>query len=169
MGNGTRVLFWIDRWIYGRCAEEIAPLVAGAVPTRRRNNRLVSEALTNNALTFRLRLQSTRYGTQGQSTARYFQLDLHCQWCLFSKGQLSDAMSGEEEFSMHTPLWRSLAPLKCKIFCWLALRYKLDFGQTTTARPSGEHGGLFYLSAGRRHGGSSLCNAHTRVRSGLSV
>jgi hypothetical protein len=26
---------------------------------------------------------------------------------------------------MHEPLWRSIAALKCKIFCWLALRYQL--------------------------------------------
>jgi hypothetical protein len=48
VGNGNKVLFWRDRWIGGRCAEEIAPLVVMAVATRRRNHRLVSEALQGN-------------------------------------------------------------------------------------------------------------------------
>jgi hypothetical protein len=32
---------------------------------------------------------------------------------------------GSIRFSMATPLWRSWAPLKCKIFGWLALQYRL--------------------------------------------
>jgi hypothetical protein len=49
IGDGRRVLFWRNRWIDGRTAEEIAPAVVALVPTRRKNNRIVSEAINENA------------------------------------------------------------------------------------------------------------------------
>jgi hypothetical protein len=48
VGNGASVLFWLDRWIHGRTAKEIAPRVVDLVPTRRRNNARVAEALHQN-------------------------------------------------------------------------------------------------------------------------
>jgi hypothetical protein len=32
---------------------------------------------------------------------------------------------GTHEFAMYKPIWRSYAPLKCKIFGWLALKHRL--------------------------------------------
>jgi hypothetical protein len=45
VGDGESTLFWTDRWINGRSAGDIAPVVMALVPTRRRNARKVSEAL----------------------------------------------------------------------------------------------------------------------------
>jgi hypothetical protein len=47
VGEGDRILFWRDRWINGRNIEEIAPDVAA--PTRRKNMRMVKEALLEDA------------------------------------------------------------------------------------------------------------------------
>jgi hypothetical protein len=49
VGDGGSILFWKDRWINGRNAEEIAPEVAALVPTRRKNIRKVSEALVDDS------------------------------------------------------------------------------------------------------------------------
>jgi hypothetical protein len=45
IGNGRSVWFWKDRWIAGLTTAEIAPLIAGQVPTRRKNKRTVAKAM----------------------------------------------------------------------------------------------------------------------------
>ena len=40
IGNGRATLFWKDRWITGRAASNIAPLVIATVSARCRNRRL---------------------------------------------------------------------------------------------------------------------------------
>lgn len=48
VGNGERLLFWVDSWILGRTVGEIAPEVLSLVNTRRRNSRRIAEALREN-------------------------------------------------------------------------------------------------------------------------
>jgi hypothetical protein len=43
-------------------------------------------------------------------------------WTLLGEGDLPYALLGNIRFSMSTPIWRSFAPLKCKIFGWLVIR-----------------------------------------------
>jgi hypothetical protein len=45
VSDGRSTFFWKDRWIDGYTAEEVAPRVVARVPTRRKNVRLVGEAL----------------------------------------------------------------------------------------------------------------------------
>jgi hypothetical protein len=42
-----------------------------------------------------------------------------------AKDTYSMLCQGGLEFRMHKPIWNSIAPTKCKIFCWLALKYRL--------------------------------------------
>jgi hypothetical protein len=51
MGDGKQFLFWMDRWINGLTASEIAPLVADSVASRTKNRRRVAEALLQNSWT----------------------------------------------------------------------------------------------------------------------
>ena len=51
VGRGDKVLFWRDRWLQGRSAEDIAPAVVAAVSVRRRNSRTVQQAMLNNMWT----------------------------------------------------------------------------------------------------------------------
>ncbi|KAM0904437.1 hypothetical protein ACQ4PT_017999 [Festuca glaucescens] len=48
VGDGRQALFWKDRWLNGRTAEEVAPVVTALVMTRTRNRRSVQEALIDN-------------------------------------------------------------------------------------------------------------------------
>ena len=43
VGEGTKVLFWRDKWIHGFVAADIAPLIHAMVATRTRNMCIVSE------------------------------------------------------------------------------------------------------------------------------
>jgi len=47
VGNGSRTLFWTDRWIHGQKIEDLAPWLFALVPKRRANKCTVLEALTD--------------------------------------------------------------------------------------------------------------------------
>ncbi|KAK1604375.1 hypothetical protein QYE76_028048 [Lolium multiflorum] len=49
LGDGRSVLFWLDRWIMGRTAHDIAPDVVELVTTRRKNATTVADALIGDA------------------------------------------------------------------------------------------------------------------------
>jgi hypothetical protein len=48
VGNGRRILLWLDRWVNGTIILEIAPEVAAAVSTRHKNTHLVADGLYRN-------------------------------------------------------------------------------------------------------------------------
>ena len=49
VGEGSKVLFWKDRWIHGATIADIALLLHELVSTRNKNRRTVQDALTDNA------------------------------------------------------------------------------------------------------------------------
>lgn len=50
VGNGQKVLFWRDRWIFGFSPRDIAPLIVAMVSTRRINTRTVAQGIMSGAL-----------------------------------------------------------------------------------------------------------------------
>jgi hypothetical protein len=139
IGSGARVMFWSDRWIWGRTVAEIAPLLVTLVPTRVRNRRTVEEARMNNAWILdcqgnwpegggaqcvwlwvaisEINMDETRpdnFSWKGATSGKYSARDTYNLLC-----------QGQVEFGMAEPIWRSHAPLKCKIFGWLALKRRL--------------------------------------------
>jgi hypothetical protein len=139
IGNGKNVLFWSDRWIKGYTAAEVAPLLVSLVPTRVRNRRTVEEARRDNAWILDCQgewpeggaVQCVRLWTAISEIG----MDATRQDSFRWKGALSGNYSargtynllclGQVGFDMAEPIWRSHAPLKCKIFAWLALNYRL--------------------------------------------
>lgn len=47
IGDGKQTLFWKERWLHGRCLEDLAPKIFALVPKRRVKWRTVYEALIN--------------------------------------------------------------------------------------------------------------------------
>jgi hypothetical protein len=138
IGDGKRVLFWKDNWIGGRSAEQIAPAVTCLVPTRRKNSRLVTDALVQNRWMSDLvgNLSNMSYeqcvrlwveiscitrnedepdvfGWKGTKLGVYSAKDTYKMLCM-----------GRCIFNMYELIWRSYAPLKCKIFSWLAWKHR---------------------------------------------
>ncbi|XP_073355143.1 uncharacterized protein [Aegilops tauschii subsp. strangulata] len=72
VGNGSRVQFWSNIWIFGFAVIDIVPLIHGLVDTRTRNRRKVEQALDNEAwlqdingdLSFSAHLQLLHLGRQ---------------------------------------------------------------------------------------------------------
>jgi hypothetical protein len=139
VGSGEKVFFWLDRWINGRCAEDIAPLVTKAVLPRRRNIRRVSDALRDNAwltdlgadLSLEAWAQCVKLWEEIDLVPRRPQEEDEFAWIGAANGVYSAKdtyrllCQGGLEFGLHQAIWKSFATTKCKIFCWLALRYRL--------------------------------------------
>ena len=47
VGDGTKTLFWTDRWLHGQCITDLAPRLFAIIPKRRIKQRTVQDALTN--------------------------------------------------------------------------------------------------------------------------
>lgn len=135
LGDGATIRFWQDRWIAGRCVADLAPLVLEKVSDRCVLSRSVNEALVDN-----------RWVTDisgGLSTAG---LVVHLWdaimaeqptpnerdkpiWPWNAEGHCSASSTyhmlweGNVHATCAKPLWNSWAPLNCKIFIWLALKY----------------------------------------------
>jgi hypothetical protein len=49
LGDGNRLLFWMDRWLEGCSIAHLAPELVAAVPKRRQKSRTVQSGLASNA------------------------------------------------------------------------------------------------------------------------
>jgi hypothetical protein len=141
VGIGDRVLFWLDRWIDGICVRDIAPTVFNVVNTRRRNKRMVQEALANNRWTTDIMGELPPVGFQQyvhlcmailnlELTRNPTEQDLFSWPCdpsgVFSvKATYSRLCEGGVRFSAADGIWKPWAPYKCKIFQWLAVQYRV--------------------------------------------
>ena len=47
VGDGTKTLFWTDRWLHGQCIADLVPLLFAIIPKMRIKQRTVQDALTN--------------------------------------------------------------------------------------------------------------------------
>jgi hypothetical protein len=139
VGDGGSILFWRDRWINGRNAEKVAPEVAALVPTRRKNVRKVRDALHDDAwlsdvtgdLSIEGWIQCTQLWEELERVPREVNMLDQITW----KGSASNLYTASATYnmlcqgriiwSMAKPIWRSFAPLKCKISGWLAIRRRL--------------------------------------------
>ena len=135
VSQGTQIHFWTDKWLFGCCLAELAPLVVAAVPARTRQQRLVADVLTG--LRWPTDIQG---GLSMIGLYQYFQLwdalsevelsaedDQHV-WRFDSSGYFSSKsayeafFNGAITFEPWRWLWKAWAPAKCKVFLWLAFR-----------------------------------------------
>jgi hypothetical protein len=119
--------------------EDIAPEVTALVPTRRRNSRKVSEALQDDSWLSDVVgevstdgwMQCTLLWEAVERVPRDGGRPDQFVWKGSASGMYTTSATydmlcrGRISWAMAKPIWRSFAPLKCKIFGWLALRYRL--------------------------------------------
>lgn len=135
VGNGHRTLFWKDRWINGKSVCDIAPCLYSLVPANVRRWQSVSSALHDRAWA-----TSITGGMSAQACIDYLRLwhtlaavELNDQpdrtvWRWTANGvytarsAYSMLHAGSVGFRGHQLIWKAWAPLKIKIFIWLAFR-----------------------------------------------
>ncbi|GJM95726.1 hypothetical protein PR202_ga12503 [Eleusine coracana subsp. coracana] len=134
VGQGTNVLFWTDKWLFGCSLAELAPSVVAAVPLKTKQQRTVAEALLGRQ--WPTDIQS---GLSLVGLYEYFQLwdallevdlseenDQHI-WRFDNSGLFSTKSAyrafhiGATTFEPWRRLWKAWAPAKCKVFLWLAI------------------------------------------------
>jgi hypothetical protein len=131
VGDGQRIRFWTDPWIDGASLEDAAPTLFMACTMRKLT---VREALTNGKW-----MRHFRRGMTQQALTQF--LHVHDKvadtilrpdtpdavvWKLTSDGQYSTTSAyqfqfeGSIRFTFQDTIWNTDAPLKCKMFSWLA-------------------------------------------------
>ncbi|GJN37197.1 hypothetical protein PR202_gb26125 [Eleusine coracana subsp. coracana] len=133
IGDGTRTLFWEDRWLHGQRVVNIAPRLYLVVAKRIIKKRTVAEALNEH-----LWLRDARGASSVGELREFFALwdiiqdvvlqpeaeDRH-YWRLCSSGKYSaksaylHLFSGATQFGPWERTWQTWAPSKCKFFLWL--------------------------------------------------
>ena len=135
VGDGRTTLFWKDRWLHGKSIEELAPALVPFVNKRARSRRTVNKAMQDlrwvgdiagglsvPAILDYLELWDTLENVQLLEN----QPDQHL-WTPESSGTYSARSAyarffvGSFGFEPYKRLWKSWAPLRCKIFLWLAM------------------------------------------------
>jgi hypothetical protein len=134
IGNGLDGLFWRDKWIDGLTVAEISPLVVMQVPTRIKNKRMATEALPDHGWVEDIQGTPTIEGC-AQCARLWVTLKAWIPQKFTQLRSGSGAYSAKamyvilcqerKRFSLASPIWRPFAPLKCKIFGWLAVQYRL--------------------------------------------
>ncbi|KAM0867750.1 hypothetical protein ACQ4PT_041790 [Festuca glaucescens] len=134
LGNGTKVLFWSDRWIAGQNISQLAPAVLAAVRPNAVSSISVAEGLTNNSwirdisgtlsvegvLQFLLLVNLTEAQVLSPATEDEFIWNLSSSSLYSSKSACSALFVGRTLSPHHLAIWDCWAPLKCKVFAWLA-------------------------------------------------
>lgn len=140
VGKGDRVLFWTDRWIHGFAVSDIAPRLVERVDTRTKNKRTVAEALLDKkkgaldfdpVTSFMSLLQEMHLRHAITTVHRSNAVEDEFTWPADPTGMYTTKSTYDRlcQGLVRSPtaqsIWRTWAPLKCKIFVWLAVQYRL--------------------------------------------
>nr|XP_040244102.1 uncharacterized protein LOC109755903 [Aegilops tauschii subsp. strangulata] len=135
VGDGTSCIFWEDHWIDGASIAELAPLVFAAVPRRHRKTRTVAATLDSRAL-----IHDILSPLRPSALVQYIHLWIRlCQitltdapdtitwpWTLtgvYSARSCYKALFAGSTIEPSWKLtWKSWAPLRVKVFLWLAFQ-----------------------------------------------
>jgi hypothetical protein len=130
-------LFWEDKWINEESISDIAPCLLQLVPAQTRHRQTVREGLQN-----RQWVRSISGGMSQTAVIEYFEL-----WNILQHFSLNDQQdkllwrwtpdgvysaesaytmlhSGVVMFKGHNLIWKAWAPLRVKIFLWLAMKHR---------------------------------------------
>jgi hypothetical protein len=184
IGDGKQVMFWIDRWINGLTATDIAPMVVVSVSTRKKNKRRVADAIVQDAwvgdVNINISIEGWLQCINLWEAIDSIRLDAsrpdRFRWTGSPSGEYSAKSTykmlcqGRTTVAFYKPIWRSFAPLKCKIFCWLALKHRL-WTSDRRARWGYRKIRMFVSLVCRERTMWSIfwCNVHTPDRCGQDV
>lgn len=134
VGDGSSTIFWTDRWIHGKSLQDLAPALMSFVLRRGWRMRTVCDALHDNSWTSDIvgglsvlaawQLLQV-HDVLAQMVLDPQQRDQHC-WLPDPSGQFTTKSAyrrfneGSVRFEPYKRLWKAWAPLKAKMFIWLA-------------------------------------------------
>nr|XP_020155763.1 uncharacterized protein LOC109741103 [Aegilops tauschii subsp. strangulata] len=136
VGNGSRILFWEDRWLDAARIVEVAPLIYKAVSKRVRAGKLLKDAIHAGAwvldikpnLSFEALMQYLALWQRLQGISLQEDSEDAITWTWEANGQFSvrsayAALFAAKEVEPTAQFtWKSKAPLRCRFFVWLAMK-----------------------------------------------
>ena len=136
VGNGELTLFWYDSWLGGRSAVTIAPELINFIRPASALRMTVAQALQNNQwintitgalmvpsiVQFMELWQAISTAPPLTSEVDTFRWKLTANGCYTARSAYIAYFRGSTEADYAENLWSSWAPLKEKLFFWLALR-----------------------------------------------
>ncbi|KAE8819862.1 hypothetical protein D1007_02235 [Hordeum vulgare] len=148
--NGEMILFWKDIWLHGFTVNEIAPRLWKMVATRARNTRTLQQALVNNAWTedvvgeinFTVHIQIAHLCLAISTAPRNENMPHQFHWPaektgVYTANATYDRLCmGKERDAWADCIRRSWAPLRCKIFAWVMVQYRLWTSDRRAEEPS---------------------------------
>ena len=135
IGNGQTIAFWTDRWIQGKAVKDIAPALLEFV-----SRRDIKETTVAAAMESRSWIRQITGGITVPAIMEYLRLwdilstitlgegEDKLIWCWRADGAYSSKSAYRALFMAATPVygchlvWETWAPLRVKIFLWLAIR-----------------------------------------------
>lgn len=134
-GDGRQALFWEDNWLQGESIRDYAPYLYQFVSKRTRETQTVRQALTQRqwvrSITRGLSVVAiTEYLHLWEATELIHLTDqpdrLVWRWtqdgCYTAQSAYKMLYLGSTKFRGHQLVWKTWAPLRIKIFLWLAFR-----------------------------------------------
>ncbi|WVZ91592.1 hypothetical protein U9M48_037742 [Paspalum notatum var. saurae] len=122
VGNGNNTLFWTDRWINGRTPSAIAPILFKFVRARAKRTRTVAEALPQ-----RRWVSDIDGGLSVAAIVDYLRLwdALDGVNLVEVKDRIVWRWTSSGDYSAKSAYKKRWAPLRVRIFAWLACRGRL--------------------------------------------
>jgi hypothetical protein len=171
ISDWKQVYFWKDQWIQGMAVRDVAPLVLQLVNTRNHNRRTVEAAMQDNnwlldisepmsqeaaiqSLHLWIRVSNLPRNPLGGQVCLALVLGppIFCQLCYWL------LQEGATFFDAAEAIWDNGAPLKCKIFAWLAVQHRLLTSDRRWRHGLQDHDDLLCVSTG---GGQGRTHTHT--------
>lgn len=135
VGDGKTTAFWTDRWLHGKSVQDLAPALMPFVRKRGWRKLTVSQAMENNGWTkyivgglnvvavwqFLQLWQAVNEITLSPEVADQHRWLAHSSGAFTTKSAYEHYFVGATKFEPYKRLWKCWAPLRVKMFIWLAI------------------------------------------------
>jgi hypothetical protein len=139
VGNGKRCFFWMDNWINGKTIEDIAPDIYHSINPQTKARRTVAEVVANGVwiddIKKPINIQSFLQVVAIWEGLAEVQLNQNSEdewtWTWDAKGSFTSKSvylahyASATQCGLAKKIWRSWAPLRCKIVAWLFIRERV--------------------------------------------
>ncbi|WVZ68219.1 hypothetical protein U9M48_017182 [Paspalum notatum var. saurae] len=136
IGNGESTLFWVDKWIDDKSIGDLAPALLSLVAKRTHSTQTVARGLSDGqwireltgALSVQAIVQYLRLWERLHMVSLQHAVQDRLIWCWSQNGEFLVRSAylamhaGSLSFPRLSLIWKTWAPLRVKIFLWLAWR-----------------------------------------------
>jgi hypothetical protein len=133
VGNGEKCFFWLYKWLNGMTIEQIAPAIYKMIHPNIKAKRTVADAIRNGRwvddINKPLTIQAFSQILAIYEEIRNFHLrqdvENNWTWLWEAKSVYSAHFACSVSFVLANAIWKSWAPLRCKVAAWSFIRGRI--------------------------------------------